>query len=191
MIKLDSSWSAPVARVVVSAFALLSVGAMAQACASATESYAVQAAPDRSTFAPVAQALDHSCGTLDCHGTPYRNLRLYGNEGLRYVATDQPLFPACSTTVEVDQDYAGLIGLEPEVMAEVVATKGANPEMLLFVRKALGTEHHKGGTLMTRGDDLDTCISSWLAGATDATTCARAAPPTYPVSTPPACEAGP
>jgi hypothetical protein len=32
----------------------------------------------------VAAMLIEACGSLDCHGTVGRNLRLYGNIGLRY-----------------------------------------------------------------------------------------------------------
>jgi hypothetical protein len=42
------------------------------------------------------------------------------------------------------------------------------------VRKARGTEAHKGGQLITPGDDQDKCITSWLAGATDTTSCVNA-----------------
>jgi hypothetical protein len=179
------------ARVLATALALGLMAAMGLACASATESYAVEATPARSSFAPVAQAMVHTCGTLDCHGTPERNLRLYGNEGQRLAATDRPLAPACTTGDEIDQDFAGVVGLEPEVLAGVVAEGGADPEALLFVRKGRGTEHHKPGPEMTIGDPLDTCITSWLAGAVDTAACADAGPPTYPVTTPAVCEPGP
>ena len=40
----------------------------------------------RTSFPAVAQLLDVRCGSLDCHGTVARNLRLYGSAGLRLVA---------------------------------------------------------------------------------------------------------
>ena len=49
---------------------------------------------------------------------------------------------------------------------------GEHPELLTFVRKARGTEAHKGGTLITPGDDQDVCITSWLAGH-DRSDCVR------------------
>jgi prepilin-type processing-associated H-X9-DG protein len=39
--------------------------------------------PPRNGFESVADAMQPSCGTLDCHGQPDRNLRLYGGRGLR------------------------------------------------------------------------------------------------------------
>jgi hypothetical protein len=132
--------------------------------------------PDRDSFDVVAQVLERHCGSLDCHGSDYRNLRLYGNEGLRLDATDRPLSPECTTTDEVEQDYDSLVGLEPEILTAVVAAKGARPERLTFIRKARGTEDHKGGTLMKTGDDIDSCLTSWLASQVDEDACSRSLP---------------
>jgi hypothetical protein len=154
----------------------------------------VETLPDRPSFPDVAQALVHHCGTLDCHGTPYRNLRIYGNEGLRWSPTDRTLDPLCTTSTEVGQDFDSVVGLEPEVMSQVVQDHGAAPDRLTMVRKARGTENHKGGTVMQPGDDLDTCITSWLATAVQTAACQRTAPPTIPPPAPgqaPACEPGP
>jgi hypothetical protein len=153
-----------------------------------------ESVPDRASFADVAQAMVGRCGTLDCHGTPYRNLRVYGNTGLRLLPTDMPLQPACTTTPEVDQDYDSVVGLEPEAMSAVVASGGANPGSLTMIRKARGTESHKGGVVMKEGDALDTCFTSWLAGSTQTAACQDAGPPTVPPPAPgqaPVCEPGP
>ncbi len=154
----------------------------------------VEQVPDRATFPLVAQSLEHRCGTLDCHGTPARNLRIYGNESLRWAASDRPLQPPCTTSAEVDQDFDSVVGLEPEVMSAVVAGHGVHPELLTLIRKARGTENHKAGAIMSPGDPLDTCITSWLSSALDVNACQTAAPPTLPPPTPPqpaACEPGP
>src|SRR3954454_294755 len=119
--------------------------------------------PDKESFAIVAQVLERHCGSLDCHGSSYRNLRVYGNEGLRLQSTDRPLTPACTTDAEIARDYDSLVGLEPEAMHAVVASRGMKPERLTFIRKARGTEDHKGGKLMKIGDDTDDCLTSWLA----------------------------
>jgi len=150
--------------------------------------------PDRASFPDVAQAMVAHCGTLDCHGTPYRNMRIYGNTGLRWLATDQTLNPPCTTSAEVDQDFDSVVGFEPEAMSAVVAQHGANPDLLTMVRKARGIESHKGGTVMKPGDDLDTCITSWLADNTQTSACQRVGPATTPPPLPgtePACEPGP
>lgn len=137
---------------------------------------APQALPEASAFAPVAQLLDVRCGSLDCHGTVARNMRLYGSAGLRLSPGDRPLSPVCDRQAEVDQDYASVVGLEPEAMGQVVASGGANPDALTIVRKARGIESHKGGKIWNEGDDSDACLVSWLSGKADAgsAACAKA-----------------
>jgi hypothetical protein len=149
--------------------------------------YDPQALPDRTTFPPVAELLVVRCGSLLCHGTVARNLRLYGSAGLRLAPTDRPLVPPCDTSAEVDQDYESVVDLEPEAMSAVVAGGGANPQQLTMVRKARGTEAHKGGQIWTQGDPSDTCLTSWLAGRTDASACATGIASVLPdaTSTPP------
>jgi hypothetical protein len=128
------------------------------------------ALPDRATFAPVADALQIGCGTLDCHGQPGRNLRLYGARGLRLQEGDTSAAGA-TTAAEYDASYWSLVGLEPERLSDVVADRGARPERLALVRKPRGRELHKGGTLMEPSDDLDRCLVRWLAGVPDQAAC--------------------
>jgi hypothetical protein len=130
--------------------------------------------PDQASFPPVAQLLVVRCGSLDCHGTPARNMRLYGSAGLRWSAADRPLVPLCDTTDEVAQDFESVVDLEPEAMSAVVAAGGANPQQLTMVRKARGTESHKGGQIWTQGDDSDTCLTSWLASNVNESACFNA-----------------
>jgi hypothetical protein len=130
-------------------------------------------------FGIVADYLDHRCGSLDCHGQPGRNLRIWGCEGMRL---DPKALPGCNvpqggsftTPDEHQATYRSLVGLEPTVMSAVVAAHGAHPELLTFVRKARGYEAHKGGMLITPGDEQDVCITSWLAGQTDQVSCVNA-----------------
>ena len=83
------------------------------------------------------------------------------------------------TTTDEDQaTYRSVVGLEPTVMSTVVAGHGEHPELLTMVRKARGLEAHKGGVLITPGDDQDVCITSWLAGNVNMMACAQAS--TYP-----------
>ena len=130
--------------------------------------------PDRASFQPVAVLMGKRCGTLDCHGSAYRNMRVYGSLGLRLAPTDRPLSKGQTTSDEYDADFESIVGLEPEIMTEVVTSGGASPDRLTFVRKARGSEHHKGGSLMQAGDPEDACITSWLAGHTDVAGCAAA-----------------
>jgi hypothetical protein len=136
--------------------------------------YVQTSLPDEASFQPVAQLLSFRCGTADCHGTVYRNLRIYGSSGLRWSASDRPLVPPCDTTDEIDQDYLSVVGLEPATMSAVVADHGADPERLTMVRKARGTEAHKAGTIWAEGSDPDVCLTSWLAGAVDRQACTTA-----------------
>jgi hypothetical protein len=133
-----------------------------------------QALPDAQTFAPVAELLVVRCGSLDCHGTIARNMRLYGSAGLRWSASDRPLVPLCNTPEEITQDYESVVGLEPETMGAVVASHAADPDELTMVRKARGIESHKGGQIWTQGDDSDTCLVSWLAGNANGASCEQA-----------------
>lgn len=152
--------------------------ALVAACSGPPEGAKVGViAPDRAQFPPVSLLLDHRCGSLDCHGSRTRNLQIYGCEGLRLGDASPGCRNASGTDTsaeEHDATYRSLVALEPVVMTTVVQGGGAHPELLSFVRKARGTEAHKGGTLITPGDDQDVCITSWLAGATDAEACARA-----------------
>jgi hypothetical protein len=119
--------------------------------------------PPRQGFESVADAMQPSCGTLDCHGQPDRNLRLFGGRGLR-------LDPAKSSKdgetdpAEYDANYWSVVALEPEILSTVVAEGGADPERWIVIRKGRGTTRHKGGTLMHPNDALDQCIVEWLKG---------------------------
>jgi hypothetical protein len=130
-------------------------------------------APDRAQFDPVALALDRRCGSLDCHGSRYRNLRMWGQDGMRLALGDIP-GGSQTTTSEIDSMYDAVVQLEPEIMSEVVADHGQNPERLTLVRKARGTEKHAGGTILIPGDVRDRCLLSWLEGQTDGPACSQA-----------------
>jgi hypothetical protein len=125
--------------------------------------------PARADFNRVSDAMQLHCGTLDCHGQIGRNMRLYGHYGLRLAATDNPL-EAPTSKAEYDASYWSVVGLEPEAMSRVVQTQ-SNPDALSMIRKPRGIEKHKGGQLMTEGDDLDRCLVGWLTDAFDLTAC--------------------
>jgi hypothetical protein len=134
--------------------------------------YVPQALPDAASFGPVAGMLDVRCGSLDCHGTVGRNLRVYGSAGLRWSKADRPLAPLCDPAAEVAQDYESVVGLEPEPLSAVV--QGADPSELTLVRKPRGAEAHKGGTVWSPGDDSDTCLVAWIQGKPKPAACERA-----------------
>jgi hypothetical protein len=161
-----------VAKLVAAAFA--GSIALAAACGQPSDSRFVAQVPDRTSFEPVSDLLDHRCGTLDCHGMTGRNLRIYGSEGLRLASDAAPSSTLSTTTAEYDENYQSVIGLEPEAMSLVVSQKGANPLRLSLLRKPLGVENHKGGTVFTQDSDDYKCIALWLAGTPDQMTCDNA-----------------
>jgi hypothetical protein len=130
--------------------------------------------PDRMTFPLVADALQPSCGTLDCHGQRGRNLRLCGGRGLRLNPKGNSADEG-TTDAEYEANFLSLTALEPEALDAVVTSLGEDPERLTLVRKARGTELHKGGVQMLPGDPLDRCLLSWLAGRTHKDSCTRVA----------------
>lgn len=159
----------------------LSVAVCAIACSSPDDSARVNAnVGDRKTFPKVGQALARRCGSLDCHGTLYRNFRIYGYGALRLQTGDVPddsktaTNQKLATPAESDATYDALVSLEPELTRNVLLSHGAGLDNLTLVRKGRGEERHKGGTLILRGDDADKCLVGWLSGTPDEAACDRA-----------------
>jgi hypothetical protein len=120
-------------------------------------------APLREGFEHVANAMQPSCGTLDCHGQPGRNLRLYGARGLRLDPGDDSA-EGTTQPAEYEANYWSVVALEPELLTTVLREGGQRPERLILIRKGRGTTRHKGGALMQPNDNLDQCIVEWLKG---------------------------
>jgi hypothetical protein len=133
-------------------------------------------------FHPVADYLENRCGTLDCHGSSARNLRMWGCTGLRLDPDASPASCASEPTTEAEYEatYRSLVGLEPQLMTTVYSGCAAaiadggqeyppgdlcHPELLTFIQKARGAEAHKGGQLI--------CIQT--------TSCADGIPPAVPL----------
>lgn len=131
--------------------------------------------PDGGTTAGVDALLEKRCGTLDCHGQMGRPLRIFGQDGLRLISEDAANTPGVqpTTPTEYVANYQSVIGLQPELMTEVVQGN-APPTDLLLLRKPLQLERHKGGPVLHTGDYGTTCILSWLAGKTDYVVCGLA-----------------
>lgn len=153
----------PVARL------LLSAGMSALGCSSVDQGSVTIATPDRAQFPLVADAIAPSCATLDCHGQIGRNFRMYWQRGLRLDPAARP--GEGETTVdEYDMTFRSLVALEPLKMDAVV--KGTQKaDSLTLVRKARGTEAHKGGAMNPVGSNADRCLVSWLSGAIDTAAC--------------------
>jgi hypothetical protein len=69
-------------------------------------------------------------------------------------------------------------------MSAVVSAGGQDPQQLTMVRKARGSEAHKGGQIWTQGDDSDTCVTSWLAGGESLSACSKAVAGVLPGAAP-------
>ncbi len=157
--------------------ALVLGSALACSIPSSSATVGILAPSDSMTeWVPVADYLEHRCGTLDCHGNPQRNWVSWGCEGLRADPTNSggcglTATSPNTTSVEYEDTYRSLVALEPVTMSEVVSSGGQNPDLLTFIRKARGEENHKGGALVVPGDPQDLCMTSWLAGSTDAMSC--------------------
>jgi hypothetical protein len=83
-------------------------------------------------------------------------------QGGRFGSTDAPdcASPTTRTTCRARRG--------PPRLSQVVADPTNNPPTrLLIVKKPRLLERHKGGAVVIAGDDGDTCLTSWLAGATD------------------------
>jgi len=133
---------------------------------------------DIETFPPVSNLLEKRCGTLDCHGSLARPLRLYGRDGLRLLSAEEiadsdlaqennTVSGGKSTTDgEFTLNWRSLCGLEPEKMTAV--QRGDLPASeLMVLRKPLGAEidggeRHKGGQLFNLGGEGYDCLENWI-----------------------------
>ncbi len=125
--------------------------------------------------------LARRCATLDCHGQVGRPLRLYSQLGLRQsdAGVIDPIdvtgFRGEPTTDEEKHaNYQAVVGLQPEVMAQVAADLGNGSDRLLLLLKPQMLIPHKGGRIIEQGSNrpADTnpttlgfdCINAWLGG---------------------------
>ena len=134
-----------------------------------------------SAFRPISSVLERRCGTLDCHGSTYRPLKIYGQIGLRRPEEEDSTNvksykdyysggPEPTTEAELFDNYTSLCGLEPEILATVVAGQGL-PDSLTLVRKPRLREKHKGGLIWNQSDPGDLCLINWLTGIDDTAPC--------------------
>ncbi len=147
-----------------------SIAAFASSCASAPESLRVTHViePDYPSYkANVNDFLVRRCGTLDCHGQPGRPYRVYSREGFRlYTVADGGLVSGGASTVEAEilANFQAIVGLEPEEISRAMARQGARDAILrlVFLRKPLRIERHKGGTALAIDDVGFRCVEAWL-----------------------------
>lgn len=153
---------------VVSSVAALAVGLTS--CSSVPDSgrYTAVLQPDYGLYrANVDLYLRRRCGTLDCHGQSGRAYRIYGREGYRlYTIDDGGLVSGNQPTTdeETRANFQAIVALEPEEMSRAMAAGGTDEAIkkLLFIRKPLRMERHKGGPAMAEDDPGYKCVVSWL-----------------------------
>jgi hypothetical protein len=120
--------------------------------------------PDGALFTEhVSEYMERRCGTLDCHGSPARPMRLYGQFGLRHPTEENVSGGSPTTQLEREDNYGAVCGVEPEKTDEIRHNGSAST--LLVVTKARGTEGHKGGHVIVQNSPEDLCISGWLSGS--------------------------
>jgi hypothetical protein len=119
--------------------------------------------PDPALYSEAVQPyVEKRCGTLDCHGSTQRPLRIYGQFGLRHPVETHVSGGEPTTPAELDANYLSFCGLEPERMAEALDDLGASADRLKIVAKARGLMNHKGGRVVEEGDPGDRCLSGWV-----------------------------
>jgi hypothetical protein len=146
--------------------AFAAIGALAVACSPPDKgeldrNVSTRASPGSFRSNGVSTVFEKRCGSLDCHGSVARNMRIYSTRGLR-LSNDAGITVSVGATTldEITANYQSILTLEPEETNAVIA--GGDPNTLLVVKKPLLLEHHKGGQVIRRGDDAERCIVSWL-----------------------------
>jgi hypothetical protein len=122
--------------------------------------------PDQAAFVEhVSPLMERRCGMLDCHGSTFRPMRLYGELGLRHPDENNVSGGSSTTTRELEANYRAVCSIEPEKVSEVTRDPGGQSvNRLLLVRKARGLEGHKGGKVFDPFDESDLCVVGWLRG---------------------------
>jgi len=147
-------------RVAVTALLIVLVS-----CSGAPNQEKTFVLPSREQFATVGLAIGAHCGTLDCHGDPARNMRVYGINGQRLNAFDVTGFGG-TTEDELRATYESIVVLQPEVLAAAVQAGGAGDDWLVL-GKGRGRIQHAGGQQLVPGGAADRCVTSWVAGLFD------------------------
>ncbi len=151
----------------VTALATLTLAALGlSACDEDLTARAEFRCPDKEIFVNyVSPLMERRCGTLDCHGSDFRPMRLYGELGLRHPNELNIAGGNGTTPLELESNYHSVCTIEPEKVSEVTADPGGQSvNKLLLVRKGRGTEGHKGGKVFNPFDQADLCVVGWLRG---------------------------
>jgi hypothetical protein len=130
--------------------------------------------PTTTDFNLVSDSLESRCGTLDCHGSLARNMRLYGFHGVRLKKGDISGMGATSSD-EYTANYESVVTISPEVLSAIVARKGQGFDKWIVVTKGSGAENHKGGSRFVKNDVTYGCLLSWIQGTVNMDACMTSA----------------
>ncbi len=149
-------------RFAVAAVAALGLG-LVQCSGDEYTGVEVFGCPDKQAFIDhVSPYMERRCGTLDCHGSSARPMRLYGQLGHRHPAESNVAGGIATTAFELESNYVSVCDVDPEPMAEATKDFGSSAEKLLFIQKARGVEGHKGGKIVNELDAGDRCLVGWI-----------------------------
>ncbi len=160
----------PRMRQLAGAISLLAMGLAGMlslgACNDDLNARAQFACPSKQIFVDyVSPLMERRCGTLDCHGSDFRPMRLYGELGLRHPGELNRAGGNATTLLELESNYRAVCTIEPEKVSQVAGDPGGQSvNKLLLVRKGRGQEGHKGGKVFNPFDDSDLCVVGWLRG---------------------------
>ncbi|MCA9617797.1 MAG: hypothetical protein KC731_02180 [Myxococcales bacterium] len=187
---MGTSLSATTVRVMAGCLVGGVIALATTSCETIPDPFIIECA-DLETFPPVSNVLEKRCGTIDCHGSFARPLRIFGRGGMRYHADANDYFDfgpdqdagyvsggVGTTEEEYEANWRSVCGLQPEIMTQVVRD-GADPLQLLILAKPLGPDEeggqrHKGGVLLIKGGVAYDCIKTWIEGNVDNAACAEA-----------------
>lgn len=153
-------------RSAIASAVLTSVCGLSVGCKQELSEPLAIACPSRDAYVThVSEVMERRCGTLDCHGSDFRPMRLLGRDGLRHPNEGNRTGEGVTTNGEKSSNYYAVCAIEPEKIAKVAADPGGNAvNTLLLVRKGRGQEGHKGGKVFDPWDDADRCVVGWLRG---------------------------
>jgi len=153
----------------ISSFAAFVAVAALTGCKQELSSGLEVTCPSRQVYVQhVSEVMERRCGTLDCHGSDFRPLRILGRDGLRHQGERKRTGEGVTTDAEKSANYYAVCAVEPEKVSKVGSDPGGNAvNTLLLVRKGRGQEGHKGGKVFDPWDDADRCVVGWLRGDTE------------------------
>lgn len=165
------------------ALSLLALIAMLS-CGDDYDGIVTIACPPIDDFKLVSSVLEQRCGSMDCHGSITRPLKIYGNRGLRRYTSPQQLVDSAqavtdgvypngkpTTDNEREANRRSICGLEPEKMSLVMNGELDPRELLVLNKPTLSLTpgvttdvQHKGGAQFVQGQPGEECLRSWLLG---------------------------